>query len=167
MHQHIISSPRVKITKRSKGDRSAEPWEREVELIFDTGSVSAPPIHCCHFWKGGTGRRDASCYERQCQGRRGISKRHSGIVPVKYKHSVAGKTWYPLPLLQLQPSSLTFPVSPTYSQYGLFHPVGGSTSFFVHPHLSCFFFSSYLLYHSQERSPFLLQFSWPFLFLYT
>ena len=133
-HQHMA--------KRSKGDRSGEPWKWEVELILTLAASHPPQIHCCHSWKGGMGgRRDASCHERQCQGRREISRRHSVIVPVKYKHSAVGKTWYPSPL---QPGSLTFRVSPTSSQYGLFHPVGGSKSS-PPPFI-------YLLYHSQERN---------------
>lgn len=102
-----------------------------------TLAASHPSTPLLPFLGGeGRGRRDASCHEKRCQGRREISRRHSGKMPVKYKHSVVGKTLYPLPLLPLQPASLTFPVSPTSSQYGLFHPVGGSTSFFVDPHLS-------------------------------
>ena len=113
-----------------------------MELILTLAASHPPQIHCCHSWKGGMGgRRDASCHERQCQGRREISRRHSVIVPVKYKHSAVGKTWYPSPL---QPGSLTFRVSPTSSQYGLFHPVGGSKSS-PPPFI-------YLLYHSQERN---------------
>lgn len=114
-------------------------------------------IHCCHSWKRVTGRKDATCCERQCNGRREISRRHSGIVLVKYKHSVVGKTQYSLLLLPLQPISLTFPISPTSSQYGVFHPVGGPISFFVCPHFSVIF-SIYLLYHSLERITFLLRF---------
>lgn len=103
----------------------------------------------CHgMWNGSTRRMDTSCHGRECQGIWEISMRHSGILLMKYKHSMVGKTQYPLPLLLFQPSFLTFPVSPTSSQYGLFYPRGGATSFFVSLHLGGFFLSFFLLLES-------------------
>lgn len=71
------------------------------------------------FLEGGEGERgDASCHQRRCQGRREISRWHSGIVPLKYKHTVLGNGI--LPLLPLHPAPYAVRVSPTSSQYGLF-----------------------------------------------
>lgn len=98
-------------------------------------------------------RKDASCHERQCHGRREISRQHSGIVLVKYKHSMVRKTHYSLLLLPLQLISLTFPISPTSSQYGLCRRV------YIFLCLSPFFsFRSIYLHHSLERTTFLLHF---------
>lgn len=97
------------------------------------------------------GRKDARRCERQCNGRREISRRHSGMVLPKSKHSVVGKTQYSLLLLPLRLVSLTFPVSPTSSQYGVFHAVGGLRFFFLYPHISAIS-STYLVYHSLERT---------------
>lgn len=102
----------------------------------------------CHgMWNGRTRRMDTSCHGRECQGIREISMRHSGILMIKYKHSMVGKTQYPLPLLLFQPSFLTFPVSPTSSQYGLFYPTGGATSL-SHSIFVGFFFIFFLLLES-------------------
>lgn len=62
-----------------------------------------------------------------CQGRRDISRWHSGMVPVERKQYGVQDLVPPPPL---QPSSPTYPVSPTSSQYGLFHFIGSTASFF-------------------------------------
>lgn len=72
-----------------------------------------------------------------CQGRRDISRWHSGMVPVKCKQYGAQDS---VPLPPLQPSFPTHPVSPTSSQYGLFHPVGGTTYFLLTPNFPHLFF---------------------------
>lgn len=66
-----IPYPRVKMAKRSKGDRSAEPWKREVELIFDTGSVS--PLHStvAILGGGGTGEKGRQLPREEVPGQTG------------------------------------------------------------------------------------------------
>lgn len=76
----------------SRGDRSH--GCESVELIFVNGRVSALPSIVTILGRVGTGRRDASCRERQCQGRREISRQPSRIMLVETvsTNSVAGKS---------------------------------------------------------------------------
>lgn len=123
----------MRMPERSKGDRRAGPWK----VIFDTARISALWSIVASLGREGWIERMPVCHERQCHGRREISRRHSGIVLVKYKHSVVGKTHYPSFSSHYSPSP-----SPSQS-----HPpphsmdrVGGSISFFVYPHLLAFLF---------------------------
>lgn len=138
MHQHIISSGenRKKVKRwqecsamEGRGGANLWHWQRLspsnplLPFLEGTGREKG----CQLLWEavpGQTGNQQAAFWD------------DAGKVQTQ----CGGQDLVSPPLLPLQSSSLTFPVSPTSSQYGLFHPVGGSTSFFVHPHLSCFFF---------------------------
>lgn len=116
------------------------------------------------------GDRDASCHKRQCQGRREISRRHFGIVPVKYKHSTVGLGIFPPYTLPLQPSS---PYLPSLTHLLTVWPVSSCRRVyvfiylsFVKPHLSSFFsLTISLMTHKRERH-FCYNFPGSFLFLY-
>lgn len=128
---------RVQYLTGSKVDRTVEP--REGGLM---SSASWPLESSVHPWNGETGGTAPAALSQACQGRRDISRWHSGTVPVERKQYGAQDSMPPPPL---QPGSPTYPLSPTSSQYGLFHPVGSAADFFLslHPNSPRLFSTSF------------------------
>lgn len=104
--------------------------------------------HCHGMWIGSTRRMDTSCHRRECQGIREISMRHSGILLIKYKHSMVGKTQYPLPSYCFSPVSSPSQSHPPPHSMDCFIPEEGLHLSLSHSIFVGFFFIYFLLLES-------------------
>lgn len=125
------------MTKKSKVERTVEPWKGVVELWH--WQRLSPWIHCYQCLE----RRNR---EKGCQlpwvalpGQMEYQQVAFWDNAGKMQTKCAEQSSVPPPPLLLR--SLTFTVSPTSSQYGLFHHVGGTTfisSISIYP--ACFLY---------------------------
>lgn len=117
------------MTKGSKVDKGGEPFREKVELIFHSGSVPTNS-NAAVLGKERRGERMPAAMSSAATAD-GIS---AGGILGYCRQSANTVRWIGRggPPPPLQPSPLTFPVSPTSSsQYGVFHLLTGANVYFA------------------------------------